>query len=82
MSPKVSLCALMLGASLVAHAESRVRTVPYTQNLLLEELDFDAEPGKVAIDGDFSIVISNIGGGRVAHLWQRGVNGQWTSTQT
>ena len=82
MSLKGSLCALMLGASLVAHAESRVRTVPYTQNVLLEELDFDAAPGKVAIDGDFSIVISNIGGGRVAHLWQRGVTGQWTSTQT
>jgi hypothetical protein len=82
MSSKVTLCALMLGASLLAHAESRVRTVPYAQHVLLQELDFDALPGKVAIDGDFSIVIRNVAGGRVAHLWQRDVTGQWTSRKT
>ena len=82
MSSKVTLCALMLGASLLAHAESRVRTVPYAQHVLLQELDFDALPGKVAIDGDFSIVIRNVAGGRVAHLWQRDVTGQWASRKT
>ena len=67
MTLKVSLCALLLGASLAIHAETRVHTVPPVQSLILEDFFSDFSPGKVAIDGDFSIVIANDGGGRVAN---------------
>src|SRR5262245_5366417 len=81
MSFKVSLCALLLSACFAAHAETRVHTVPSVQSFILEDSsDFTA--GKVAIDGDFSIVIQNIVGGRAARLWRRGTNGQWTAGAT
>src|SRR5687767_4127975 len=81
MKFNVSVLALLLGAACVAHADTRVHTPRAVQTTVLSE-DFDVLPGKVAIDGDFAIVISNIGGGRVAHLYRRGADGRWTATQT
>ena len=52
MKFRVSLCALLLGASLAVHADNRVHTVQAVQSFGLSE-DFD-EPGRVAIDGNFA----------------------------
>ena len=80
MKFRVSLCALLLGASLAVHADSRVHTVQAVQSIGLSD-DFD-EPGRVAIDGNFAIVISYYGGGRLAYLYHRGADGEWTARAT
>ena len=82
MSLKVSLCALMLGASLTVHAETRIRTIPATQSILIEQEAFTSSPGKVAIDGDFAISIRDAGSGRLAYLWHRDSLGDWTARAT
>src|SRR5262245_22053420 len=78
MSPKVSLCALLLSASFAVHAETRVHSVPSVQTMTLAEDFSDFSPGKVAIDGDFSIVIEPFLDGRAARLWHRDATGQWS----
>jgi hypothetical protein len=77
MSLKVSFCALMLSASLAAHAETRVRTVPYSQYVSIPDSEDAESPGRVAIYGDFAIVIEVAGSGRQARPYQRLASGQW-----
>ena len=80
MTFRVSLCALLLGASLAAHADSRVHTVQAVQSTVLSD-DFDV-PGRVAIDGNFAIVISSYGGlVGLAYLYHRGADGEWTDAR-
>jgi hypothetical protein len=81
MKFNVPVLVLLMGAACAVHADTRVHTPRAVQTTVLSE-DFDVLPGKVAIDGDFAIVISNIAGGRVAHLYRRGADGRWTATQT
>ena len=59
---RIIVCALLLGASSAAGADTRVHTVPQTQSIFFSD-DAALTPGKVAIDGDFAIVISNALGG-------------------
>jgi hypothetical protein len=77
MSLKVSLCALMLSASLAAHAETRVRTVPDIQYISIPYSDGALSPGRVAINGDLAIVIQDANGPRQALPYQRMSSGQW-----
>src|SRR5215471_571652 len=79
MSIKVSLCALLLGAALAAHAETRVQTVPGIQDIELPNPDFSLSPGRVAINGDLAIVIEDFGSLRQARPYQRMASGQWQS---
>jgi hypothetical protein len=81
MKHKVSLCALFLAASFGVHADTRVHTVRAIQSTFLSD-DFNLSAGRVAIDGNFAIVISNYGGGRLAYLYQRGADRQWTARAT
>ena len=81
MKFKISLCALLLGASLAVHADSRVHTVQSAQTIQFSD-DSQDTPGRVAIDGNFAIVISYYGGGRLAYLYQRGADGEWTARAT
>ena len=81
MTLKVSLCALLLGASFAVHADTRVHTVRAIQSTFISD-DFNLSPGRVAIDGNFAIVISNYGGGRLAYLYQRGADRKWTARAT
>jgi hypothetical protein len=78
---RVIIGALLAGASCAAVADTRVHTVPQSQSIYFSD-DPALSAGKVAIDGDFAIVISNILGGRMATLYRRGVNGQWAARQT
>jgi hypothetical protein len=78
---KVSICLALLGLVVIAHAETRVHTVPYHQTFILSE-EFDVTPGKVAIDGDFAIVIGDHPGGRAAYLYQRASTGHWSARAT
>jgi len=81
MKFRVSLCAQLLDASLVAHADNRVHTVQSAQTIEFSD-DSQDSPGRVAIDGNFAIVISYCGGGRLAYLYQRGADGEWTVRAT
>lgn len=76
MSLKVSLCALILGVTVVAHAETRVRTVRPSQYIIYEDTD-ETTPGRVAINGNSAIVIEHAGGNGVARPYELGANGQW-----
>ena len=76
---KVSVCALLLCTSLVAHAETRVQAVPDIQYITLPNPDFSLSPGRVAINGDLAIVIEDFGNLRQARPYQRMASGQWQS---
>jgi len=75
MSLKLSLCVLMLGAAVVAHAETRVRTVGSIQYITYEE--DGPTPGRVAIHDNSAIVIEYSSGNGVARPYERAANGQW-----
>lgn len=77
MSLKVSFCSLMLGAALVAHAQTRVHTVRNTQAITFPNPDFSLAPGRVAINGDFAIAIEDYGSLRLARPYHRAATGQW-----
>jgi hypothetical protein len=76
MSLKLSLCALMMTATLTVHAETRVRTLLSTQSITQPNSD-QVSPGRVAINGNSAIVIENLGGSRLARPYELAANGQW-----
>src|SRR5690242_1278457 len=77
MTFKLSFCALTLGACLVAHAETRVRTVPEVQYISPADADSGESPGRVAIGGDSAIAVEHSAGERLARPYERGSDGQW-----
>lgn len=76
MSLKVPVCALLLSVAVVAHAETRVRTVHGTQSVDYPDTD-GLTPGRVAINGNSAIVIEYAGSGRLARPYELAANGQW-----
>jgi hypothetical protein len=64
-----------LGAAVVAHGETRVRTVHSAQYVTYEETD--PAPGRVAIHDNSAIVIEHSGGNGVARPYELAANGQW-----
>lgn len=77
MKPTVSLCVLLLAAGGAAGAQTRVHTVHSVQSFSTPNPDFELQAGKVAIDGDFAIVIEDHETERTARLYRRLASGAW-----
>jgi hypothetical protein len=73
---------LLLGVACAAAAQTRVHTVHSVQAFSTQNPDFGLQPGKVAIDGDFAIVIEDHETQRTAALYRRLTTGSWEKAGT